>query len=33
MYQPGDGNTEVYWLKNATARICAFAEPTKTITF
>lgn len=33
MYHPGDGNTEVYWLKNATARICAFTEPTKTITF
>ena len=33
MYHPGDGNTEGYWLKNATARICAFTEPTKTITF
>lgn len=28
MYQPGDGNTEVYYLKNATAQICSFtAEP------
>ena len=33
MYQPGDGNTEVYWLKNATAQICSFTEPTKTIQF
>ena len=31
MYQPGDGNTEVYWLKNAPAQICSFTEPTKTI--
>ena len=28
MYAPGDGNTEVYWLRNATATICSFtAEP------
>ena len=33
MYQPGDGNTEVYWLKNATAQICSFTEPTRTIQF
>ena len=33
MYQPGDGNTEVYWLKNATAQICSFTEPTKVIQF
>ena len=33
MYQPGDGNTEVYYLKNATAQICSFTEPTITITF
>ena len=33
MYQPGDGNTEVYWLKNATAQICSFTEPTQTIRF
>ena len=24
MYQPGDGNTEVYYLKNAAAQICSF---------
>lgn len=33
MYQPGDGNTEVYYLKNATARICSFTEPEQTFTF
>ena len=33
MYRPGDGNTEVYWLKNATAQICSFTEPAKTIQF
>ena len=27
MYKPGDGNTEVYYLKNVTARICSFTEP------
>ena len=28
MYTPGDGNTEVYFLQNATAYICSFtAEP------
>ena len=28
MYAPGDGNAEVYWLRNATATICSFtAEP------
>ena len=28
MYAPGDGNTEVYWLRNVTATICSFtAEP------
>jgi len=26
MYQPGDGNTEVYYLKNAKAVICSFTE-------
>lgn len=25
MYAPGDGNTEVYYLQNATAVICSFA--------
>lgn len=33
MYQPGDGNTAVYYLKNATAQICSFAEAPKTFTF
>lgn len=26
MYQPGDGNTEVYYLRNAVAQICSFSE-------
>ena len=33
MYQPGDGNTEVYYLKNATAVISSFTEAPKTICF
>ena len=33
MYQPGDGNTEVYYLKNATAQICSFTEPPVIIEF
>lgn len=33
MYRPGDGNTEVYWLKNGKARICSFAEPEKVVEF
>lgn len=33
MYQPGDGNTQVYYLKNATAVICSFGGEGKTITF
>lgn len=33
MYQPGDGNTQVYYLKNATAQICSFTEAPKTIQF
>lgn len=32
-YQPGDGNTEVYYLQNATAQICSFTAPAKTIRF
>lgn len=32
-YQPGDGNTEVYYLKNAKAQICSFTEAPKTIEF
>lgn len=33
MYQPGDGNTEVYYLQNAEAHICSFTEPEQVITF
>lgn len=33
MYQPGDGNTAVYYLKNATAQICSFTDEPKIITF
>ena len=32
-YKPGDGNTEVYYLKNATAVICSFTDAPKTICF
>lgn len=33
MYRPGDGNTEVYWLRNATAQIIEMMQPVKTIRF
>lgn len=33
MYQPGDGNTAVYYLKDAVAVISSFTEPPKTIRF
>lgn len=33
MYRPGDGNTEVYYLKNAAAVICSFTEAPRTIRF
>ena len=33
MYQPGDGNTAVYYLKDVTAQICSFTAAPKTITF
>lgn len=33
MYTPGDGNTAVFCLKNAVARICSFTEPSKEIRF
>lgn len=33
MYKPGDGNTAVFYLKNATAVISSFTEPPKTIRF
>lgn len=32
-YAPGDGNTEVYYLKNAVAQICSFTEGAKEIRF
>lgn len=32
-YQPGDGNTAVYYLKNATATISSFTEADKVIKF
>ena len=33
MYKPGDGNTEVYWLRHGTAQICSFAAAPRTINF
>lgn len=33
MYKAGDGNTAVYWLKDAVATISSFTEPPKTIRF
>ena len=33
MYKPGDGNTEVYYLKNARALICSFTEKPVEICF
>ena len=33
MYKPGDGNTAVFYLKNATATICSFTEPAEIINF
>ena len=33
MYKAGDGNTEVYYLKNATAQICSFTEAPRQIKF
>lgn len=33
MYKAGDGNTEVFFLKNATACICSFTEEPKVIKF
>lgn len=33
MYKPGDGNTEVYYLKNATAQICSFTDAPEIINF
>lgn len=33
MYQPGDGNTAVYYLKNVTATFCSFTDAPRTVTF
>ena len=33
MYKAGDGNTEVYYIKNATAQICSFTETPREIKF
>lgn len=33
MYTAGDGNTEVYYLKNAVAQICSFTEAPREIKF
>ena len=33
MYQPGDGNTEVYYLKNVKAQICSFTDAPVIIEF
>ena len=33
MYQPGDGNTEVFYLKNAVATFSSFTEPPRTVRF
>ena len=33
MYKPGDGNTEVFYLKNARAQICSFTEAPQTFEF
>lgn len=33
MYTAGDGNTAVYYLKDATAQICSFADAPRNISF
>lgn len=33
MYKPGDGNTEVYYLRNAVVQICSFTEAPREIKF
>ena len=33
MYKPGDGNTEVYYLRNGRAQICSFGAEPKTYEF
>ncbi len=33
MYQPGDGNNEVYYISDATAEICSFTEALEVYSF
>ncbi|MGN1007645.1 MAG: pyridoxamine 5'-phosphate oxidase family protein [Butyricicoccus sp.] len=33
MYQPGDGNTQVYYLKDASATFSSFTAQPRTVTF
>ena len=33
MYTPGDGNSAVFWLKDATATFASFTAPPRTVTF
>ena len=33
MYRPGDGNTQVFYLKDATATFSSFTAAPKTVTF
>ena len=33
MYKPGDGNTEVFYLKNVKAQICSFTEAPQAFEF
>jgi len=33
MYTPGDGNTAVFWLKDAVAQICSFTDAPREIRF
>lgn len=33
MYQPGDGNTQVFYLKDATATFSSFTEAPRTVRF
>ena len=33
MYSPDDGNTEVWYLRNATATFYSFGQPPRTVTF
>ncbi len=33
MYSPDDGNTEVWYLRNATATFCSFTEAPRSVTF